>query len=76
MGFHTGDFLTDIAIDTAILAVLFLFPLWRIFFRTGMNPATSLLILIPFAGWLVVVLLLAFARWPNGRTEEAPEPPQ
>ena len=48
----------------AISAVLFLYPLWRIFEKAGLKPAWSLLVLMPL-GELVVPLILFFADWPN-----------
>ncbi len=54
----------DIVIGAVVSAVLFLYPLWRIFSRAGLAPAWSLLVLIP-AGAVIVPLILAFARWPN-----------
>ena len=44
--------------------VLFLFPLWKIFGKTGLHPALSLLVLVPGFGGLICLLVLAFARWP------------
>lgn len=42
-----------------------LYPLWRIFGRTGLPPALSLIVLLPIAGPLFVSCILAFARWPK-----------
>ncbi len=39
-------------------------PLWRIFRRVGLTPALSLLVFVPVIGLLVVVTVLALARWP------------
>ncbi len=47
--------------------VIILIPLWRIFQRAGLAPALALLALIPVFGAMVVVLILAIARWsPSG----------
>lgn len=54
----------SIVISAVVSALLFLYPLWRIFSRAGLSPAWSLLILIP-GGAIIVALILAFARWPN-----------
>lgn len=52
-------------------AALIVIPLWKIFEKAGMSPGTSLLILIPYAGSLIVLLILAFADWPSvGRSQE------
>ncbi len=45
-------------------AVLFLYPAWRIFGRAGFSPAVALTVLIPFAGPLIAMAILAFAEWP------------
>ena len=44
---------------------LMIFPLWRVFARTGMAPAWSLLFAVPVAGPLLVLVLLAFSDWPS-----------
>ncbi len=49
-------------------AVILIYPLWRIFSRAGFKPALAFIIFLPYLGSLVVVLVLAFARWPLGRT--------
>jgi hypothetical protein len=46
-------------------AALLVYPLWRIFLRTGLNPALSLFIFLPGIGLLVVALILAFSHWPK-----------
>ena len=53
-----------ILLSALVSALLFLYPLWRIFSRAGLNPAWSLLILIPGRA-RIVPLIRAFARWPN-----------
>jgi hypothetical protein len=55
-----------------IAAILFLYPLWRIFSRAGLPAPLSLLVLLPL-GQIIVALILAFARWPN---TAPPEPRQ
>lgn len=39
-------------------------PLWRAYARAGLAPALTLIFAVPLAGPLVVLLLLAFLRWP------------
>lgn len=48
------------------LAVLFAitYGFWRIFKRAGFNPLMSLIIFIPTVGVVLVLCILAFARWP------------
>ncbi|WP_193366984.1 hypothetical protein [Pelagibius marinus] len=51
-------------ISVIVIAVLFLYPLWRIFARAGLPAPLSLLVFLPL-GQVIVALILAFARWPN-----------
>lgn len=48
-----------------------IFCLWRIFTKAGLSGALSLLVLIPGLGSIVVLCILAFARW-----NVVPVPPQ
>ena len=41
-----------------------IFCFWRIFAKAGFNGAMALLWLIPLAGPIVVLCLLAFGEWP------------
>lgn len=50
-----------------IISLLVVVPLWRIYQRAGLNPALSLLVLIPWVGGLVVLAMLAFSSWPARR---------
>jgi peptidoglycan/LPS O-acetylase OafA/YrhL len=47
-----------------MLAALAVIPAWRILNRAGINGAWSLLLLIPFANFLLT-WVFAFSRWPN-----------
>lgn len=54
----------------AFLGVLLLIiPLWKICARAGLNPALSLIAVIPVLGLLVVATILAFAEWPANAHE-------
>lgn len=44
--------------------VLAIVPVWRILRRAGLSPALSLLLVIPYFGWLTVAITLAFRDWP------------
>jgi hypothetical protein len=46
-----------------ILAILLLYPAWRICQRAGLNPYLSLTILIPYIGLLVYGIILAVSDW-------------
>ena len=47
------------------LALVLIVPMWRIFDRAGLNPYLSLILFVPFFGLVIVLLILAFTRWPN-----------
>jgi hypothetical protein len=47
-----------------VVALVIIYPCWKIFQRVGLSPALSLLIFIPALGWWIVGAVLAFSRWP------------
>ncbi len=51
-------------IPTIIFGFVLVYPLWRIFSSTGLTPALSLLIFVPFVGVFIVLAVLAFTSWP------------
>ena len=53
-----------------VLAVLLIVPTWKIFAKAGFNPAWSLFLFLPWLGMLIVVLFLAFRRWPAVEASE------
>ena len=57
----------------AVVGLILVYPLWRIFSRTGLVPALSLLVFVPGLGWLIVPAALAFNDWPvtEGARESA-----
>jgi len=60
------------------LALVLIVPAWRVFDRAGLNPLWSLCLFIPVFGPLIVVLMLAFTRWPateGPRHEDRAMPP-
>ncbi len=52
-------------IAAIVLTILFVIPLWKIFQRTGLHPAMSLLSLIPLIGPVVATAVLALSEWPS-----------
>jgi hypothetical protein len=50
-------------VQIIVLAVLLLYPTWRICGKAGLNPAISLTILIPGLGVLICALILALSKW-------------
>lgn len=55
-----------IAVVYAIASLVIIIPVWRILRRAGFAGALSLLQLIPVAGTLLVLAILAFMPWPAG----------
>ncbi len=47
-----------------MVSLVMLWPLWRIFVRTGKSPAWAFLVFVPIIGWLTIYLILALSRWP------------
>jgi uncharacterized membrane protein YraQ (UPF0718 family) len=47
-----------------VFCALMIVPLWRAYARAGLSPYLTLIFAVPLAGPLVVLLLLAFLRWP------------
>jgi len=48
----------------AVIGFVVLLPFWHIFKKAGFSPWLSLLMMIPFVGWLLLYYL-AFAKWPT-----------
>jgi carbon starvation protein CstA len=48
-----------------LILALFMWPLWKIFEKTGRSGATALLMLVPLVGPIIVMYMLAFGRWPR-----------
>lgn len=53
----------DIIIAIIIQAIVFLYPVWRIYQRAGINPGLSLTVIIPKLGLIVCALILVFSKW-------------
>ncbi len=47
-----------------LMLALLIFPLWKIFEKTGRSGALSLLILVPLVN-IAVLPFLAFGKWPR-----------
>ena len=61
---HTQENKREVFVyQTVVIAVLLLFPVWKIFDRAGLNPKLSLTLFIPFVGMLVAGLILALSEW-------------
>ena len=61
-----GKEMEEIIIEVIIMAVLLLFPVWKIFKRAGLNPVLSLTVLIPYVGFLISGIILAASTWRLG----------
>lgn len=57
-----------------VTAILFLYPTWRICGRAGFPRPLSLVILIPGVGTLILLIIVAFVRWPVTRDVAATNP--
>lgn len=53
----------ELIIQVIVTAIMFLYPVWRIFKRAGLNPAISLTILIPYIGILLSGIILVVSKW-------------
>ena len=60
-----------LALGHLLFALLLIVPTWRIFVRAGFSGALSLLHLVPFVGFLVIMAILAFSDWPAGEAPAA-----
>jgi hypothetical protein len=60
-------------LDYYIPTLIIIYPIWKIFLRAGFSPYLSLVTLVPYLGWLIAALILAFGQWPakQGRGEGA-----
>jgi hypothetical protein len=48
---------------TILQIIFFLFPMWRIYTKAGLNPTISLTVLIPFFGLIISALILSLLQW-------------
>ena len=62
--------LEDELFQAVIFGLLIVYPTWRIFARAGLNPVWSLLIFVPYVGFLVAYVMLAVMRWPAAEGAE------
>jgi len=51
-------------IEWLLPTILFIVPTWVILRKAGFVPALSLLLIVPFFGWLGLTIVLAFVEWP------------
>jgi hypothetical protein len=49
----------------AIPVAFIVWAFWRTFVKAGLAGPLALLLLIPYAGIVIVPAILAFAKWPN-----------
>lgn len=55
--------MTEFIFVLIIDAVLFLYPMWRIYKRAGINRFLSLTVLIPYLGLFICTIILAASTW-------------
>lgn len=67
----------SILLAVAVFWIVTAWMLSKVFERTGMNPALSLLIFVPYVGVFIVLYLLGFSPWPvlELRALSIPAPP-
>ncbi len=65
------SFLIDAVVFVEAMALICLYPLWRIFRRAGFPGHWALGVLFPVLGFWIAGGLLAFVDWPRSRTEGA-----
>ena len=64
----------DPGLGMLLFDLLALWPLIRIFRRTGLSPWLALLVFVPVIGLLLVILVLGLGRWPL--LPRLPRPPR
>lgn len=47
-----------------LLGLLLVLPAWKICGKAGFSPLWSLLVFLPYLGYLALSLVLAFVAWP------------
>ena len=52
-------------------SLLIVVPMWRICGRAGFSPALGLLSLIPWLGFLIASVVLAFSQWPASQSTQS-----
>jgi len=53
-----------------VMTLLTAIPFFNILRKTGLHPALAALLFVPALGFIIVMAILAFARWPNLDEEE------
>ena len=59
----------DLVIGAAFSALLVI-PMWKMFLRAGLSPYISIVVFLPYIGFLLVVTMLAFIPWKKPTLEE------
>lgn len=54
-----------------IVTIIIIIPTWKILGKAGFTPVLSLLVIIPWIGFFIILIVLAFAKWPNADEREA-----
>lgn len=58
------DLIHHPAFGMILFNLLIIWPLWRIFRRTGLDPRWALLLFVPMLGPLLVLMVLGHRTWP------------
>ncbi len=54
----------------ALFSALLVIPAWKIFIRAGLSPYFSVVIFVPYIGFMLVIAMLAFMTWRKPTLEE------
>jgi uncharacterized membrane protein YhaH (DUF805 family) len=61
-GLGAGIILVGVLFVLILIAILIV-PIWRILTKMGLAGALSLLIIIPWIGWIILLYVVAFSDW-------------
>lgn len=63
-------FIIEAVVFVEVVALLCLYPLWRIYRRAGLPAYWAATVFFPLLGFWIAGGILAFVPWPNGETPE------
>ena len=47
-----------------LIASIMVIPFWKICSRTGLTKGLVAVLFVPLFGWMVLIWIIAFSRWP------------
>jgi len=51
----------------ATFVVIIGVPFWKMYDKTGVNKGWLITLLVPFAGYALLLLVLAISKWPHAK---------